>query len=145
MTLCVETILDHPTVDAIHVHPSRDNTSSDRPINFQAQQRLFTHTYSRTRQTSCFPGTSPRQGLFLSHRCHVLGLTHDPHCYSSSRTTPQRRSPCRISNSRSCQKHIHPSIASRHWITCTYATLRPEWLCLTLSLSKVKLVVRTYC
>ena len=71
--------------------------------------------------------------FFFSQRCRVLGLTHDLHCYSSSRTTPQKRSPCPISNSRSGQKHIHPSIASRHWITCTYAPLRPyqksNWLC----------------
>ena len=125
----MDTILDHPTVDAMHVHPSRDNASSHRTIHFQTQQRLFAHTDTRPRQSTRFPRAPPRQEgplLFSIIPCPREILTHL--CYSFSRTTPQRHSPSPILNSRSCRKHIRPSIASRHWITCTWAPLLPELL-----------------
>ena len=140
----VDTILDHPTVDAMHVHPSRDNASFDRPINFQTQQRPSTHAHACTRQSTRSPGPPRQEGLFpfSAMPCRREILIRDSHCYSSSRMIPQRRSPCPISNSRSCRRHIHPSIAS--WITCPWAPLHPELFCLTLPL-KVNLVVRIYC
>ncbi|KAF8549338.1 hypothetical protein OG21DRAFT_606273 [Imleria badia] len=98
LTLCVDTIMDHATVDAMHVHHCRDNASSDHPI------------------TSSDSTAAIREYLYTSQAIHLLsGGSFSSR--SSSPTTPQRRSQCPISNSQYCQKHVHLSTVFRHWIT----------------------------
>ena len=63
MTLCVDTILDHPTVDAMHVYPFPVNASSDHP-NRYSDSTVAIRAYPYTNKAI----HSPSGGSFWSRR-----------------------------------------------------------------------------